>query len=236
MNPYADFVMQVDAHMGQLFAAIKKAGLDENTLVIFTSDNGCSPEANFAVLKEHDHHPSGKYRGHKADIYEGGHRVPFIARWPERIKGGRTTDALTCLTDVYATLEAITGQEKKALGGEDGYSLLPVFEGAETSGRRTLISHSIGGFFAIREGSWKLSLSGGSGGWSAPNEAAAKKQGLPPMQLFDLDADPGERNNLVAEHPEKVQTLLRLLEQDVRNGRCTPGEPVANDRDVAFLP
>ena len=129
---------------------MKETGLDKNTLVIFTSDNGCSPQANFELLKEHGHDPSGKYRGHKADIYEGGHRVPFIARWPGRIQAGGSTEALTCLTDIYATLEAITGQTRQPLGGEDGFSLLPVFNGEATSGRDTLISHSIDGFFAIK--------------------------------------------------------------------------------------
>lgn len=237
LNPYADFVMQVDHHMGQLLTAVKELGLDENTLVIFTSDNGCSPEANFELLKEHGHDPSAGFRGHKADIYEGGHRVPFLARWPGRIEGGRTTRALACLTDVYATLEDITGQERQPLGSEDGFSLLPIFEGgAESSGRATLISHSIGGSFAIREGDWKLCLSAGSGGWSDPREDAAKKQGLPPMQLFDLAADRGERKNLAEVRPAKVQALLAILEKEVKNGRCTPGPAVSNDRDVQFLP
>lgn len=236
INPYADFVIQTDHHMGQLFAAIQEAGLDENTLVLFTSDNGCSPQANFDVLKEHGHHPSANFRGHKADIYEGGHRVPLIARWPGQISGGRTTKAMACLTDIYATLEAISGQTTQATGGEDGFSLVPVFNGAQASKRETLISHSIGGSFAIRQGQWKLCLSAGSGGWSAPREKDAKEQGLPPMQLFNLDEDPGETKNLVAVEPDKVQALLRLLDQEVRNGRCTPGEAVANDRDVTFLP
>ena len=236
MNPYADFVMQVDHHMGQLLATVKETGLDDNTLVIFTSDNGCSPEANFPLLEEHGHDPSGKYRGHKADIYEGGHRVPLIARWPGQIKANRKTDALACLTDVYATLSDITGQERAAIGGEDGFSLLPVFEGAETSERDTLISHSIGGSFAIRQGPWKLCLSQGSGGWSAPRERDAKKQGLPPMQLFNLDEDAGETKNLVDDKPDKVEHLLALLEERVQNGRCTPGEPLKNDRDVEYLP
>ena len=113
---------------------------------------------------------------------------------------------------------------------------LPVFNGEETSGRDTLISHSIGGSFAIRQGSWKLCLSAGSGGWSAPREEEAKKQGLPPMQLFNLDDDPGERENLVAAQPEQVKILLRLLDQQVSSGRCTPGEAVSNDRDITFLP
>jgi len=236
LNPYADFVMQVDHLMGQLIAAVKKAGIDDNTLIIFTSDNGCSPEANFALLKSKGHSPSGKYRGNKADIYEGGHRVPFIAYWKGRIKGGRTTQAMTCLTDVYATLEAITGQTRQKLGGEDGYSLLPVFSGAEASDRDTLVSHSIDGSFAIRKGGWKLCLSAGSGGWSAPREALAKKKGLPPMQLFNLATDPAEKQNLVKEEPAKVAELLRLLDEQVKNGRCTPGEKVSNDRQVRFLP
>ncbi|MDF1745648.1 MAG: arylsulfatase [Gimesia sp.] len=236
MNPYADFVMQMDHHMGQLHLAVQKAGLDDNTLVIFTSDNGCSPEANFELLKEKGHDPSAKYRGHKADIYEGGHRVPFIVRWPGQIEGGRKTQALTCLTDVYATLEAVTGQKKQARGGEDGFSLLPIFKGEQTSGRDALISHSIGGSFAIRQGAWKLCLSSGSGGWSAPREGEAKKQGLPPMQLFNLADDPAEKKNLVKNNPEKVNALLLLLDKQVRMGRCTPGEKLNNDRDVKFLP
>jgi arylsulfatase A len=162
--------------------------------------------------------------------------VPFIARWPARIKGGRRTKALACLTDIYTTLEAITDQPRKALGGEDGFSLLPVLSGEGSSGRDTLISHSIGGSFAIRQGPWKLCLSAGSGGWSAPREGDAKKKGLPKMQLFQLDHDRGERKNLVSAHPEKVESLLRLLEKQVREGRCTPGEPVPNDREVKFLP
>jgi arylsulfatase A len=236
LNPYADFVMQVDHHMGQLLATINAAGLDDDTLVIFTSDNGCSPEANFPLLEEKGHDPSGKYRGHKADIYEGGHRVPLIARWPGEIEAGRKTDALACLTDVYATLSAITQQERQAVGGEDGYSLLPVFKGEVSSGRDTLISHSIGGSFAFRQGSWKLCLSSGSGGWSAPREAEAKKQGLPAMQLFNLAEDPGETKNLLDDEPNKVKQLLTLLNEQVRNGRCTTGQALKNDRDVEYLP
>ena len=236
INPYADFVMQMDHHMGELISAVEEAGLSDNTLIIFTSDNGCSPQGNFEVLGEHGHDPSAGFRGHKADIYEGGHRVPFIARWPDVIAKGNSTDALACLTDLYATLEEITGQERKPLGGEDGFSLLPVFQGKESSGRTSLISHSIGGSFAIREGSWKLCLSAGSGGWSSPREPDAKKQGLPAMQLFDLSTDRGEQKNLVSENQAKVDELLLLLHQEVQNGRCSPGEPVENDRNVEFLP
>jgi len=236
LNPYGDFVMQVDHHMGELFAALKEASFDDNTLVFFTSDNGCSPQANFPLLLEKGHDPSGIYRGHKADIYEGGHRVPLIVRWPGHIDQGRTTQVLACLTDIYSTLEAITEQPRRPTGGEDGFSLIPVFEGEDSSGRDSLVSHSIAGNFAIRQGDWKLCLAHGSGGWSDPRENAAIKQGLPPMQLFDLASDPGEQENLVKSHPEKVKKLLALLQRQVDQGRCTPGEKVPNDREISFLP
>ena len=236
LNPYADFVMQVDHHMGQLFGALKEAGIDDNTLVVFTSDNGCSPEGNFGVLKEHNHDPSAGYRGHKADIYEGGHRVPFIVRWPSGIKARQTTNALACLTDFYATVRDITGQPTEDNGGEDSFSLVPAFNGDAQTARETLISHSIGGSFAIRKGDWKLCLSGGSGGWSAPREPEAKKKKLPPMQLYNLKNDRGERTNLVDSDVERVNSLLNILSKEVSEGRCTPGNPVSNDREVTFLP
>ena len=236
MNPYADFVMQVDHHMGDLFQALKDAGVHDNTLVFFTSDNGCSPEGNFAELKKFDHYPSAGFRGHKADIYEGGHRVPLIARWPKGIQAGQNTNALVCLTDLYSTLQEITGQKKIPDAGEDSFSLLPAFAGKTTTERTTLISHSINGSFAIRQGNWKLCLSAGSAGWSAPREADAKKQGLPPMQLYNLKADKAEQNNLFDQKKGKVKELLDLLEKEVSSGRCTPGESVPNDRKVSFLP
>ncbi len=236
LNPYADFVMQVDHHMGQLFDTLSKSKVSDNTLVIFTSDNGCSPEGNFPLLKEHGHDPSAGYRGHKADIYEGGHRVPFLARWPGHIKPGTKTNTIACLTDVYATLRDISGQPVEPAGGEDGYSLLPVFQGKDSSGREALVSHSIGGLFAIRRGPWKLCLSAGSGGWSAPRENEAKRKGLPPVQLFHLGNDPAEKENLAAANPAKVSELTALLETYVENGRSTPGEALKNDREIQFLP
>jgi arylsulfatase A len=236
MNPYADFVMQVDHHMGDLFQALKDAGVHDNTLVFFTSDNGCSPEGNFAELKKFDHYPSAGFRGHKADIYEGGHRVPLIARWPKGIQAGQNTNALVCLTDLYSTLQEITGQKKIPDAGEDSFSLLPAFAGKTTTERTTLISHSINGSFAIRQGNWKLCLSAGSAGWSAPREADAKKQGLPPMQLYNLKADKAEQNNLFNQKKGKVNELLELLEKEVSSGRCTPGESVPNDQMVTYLP
>ena len=236
INPYADFVMQVDHHMGELLAVLEEQELDENTIVFFTSDNGCSPEGNFELLKEHGHDPSAGFRGHKADIYEGGHRVPLIVRWPDTVKPGQTTKAMVCLTDLYATLRDIAGQPVEDVGGEDSYSLLPAFNGADQTARKSLISHSIGGWFSIRTGNWKLCLCRGSGGWSNPDEKAAKKENLPPLQLYNLETDRGEQKNLFADHPDEVTRLLELIEKEVSQGRCTEGKKLSNDRDVEFLP
>jgi arylsulfatase A len=236
LNPYADFVMQVDHLMGELLDAVKNAGLDDTTLVIFTSDNGCSPQANFELLREKGHDPSRGYRGHKADIFEGGHRVPLIARWPGTIAPGRSTETLACLTDIYPTLVELTDQPNANRGGEDGFSLLPVLTGAGNSQRTSLISHSIDGSFAIRQGPWKLCLCRGSGGWSEPKEAAAARQRLPPLQLFNLADDPAETTNVADAHPDRVAGLLLLLDEQVQAGRSTPGERLSNDREISFLP
>jgi len=134
-------------------------------------------------------------------------------------------------------MRELTGQEPEDQAGEDSYSFLSVLKGeSETSGRTTLVSHSISGHFAIREGDWKLCLSAGSAGWSLPHEKTAVKKGLPSMQLFDLSADPGETKNLVSEHPDRVKALLKILKKQVDDGRCAPGQPVPNDREVTFLP
>lgn len=235
LNPYADFVMQVDHHIGELLETLEQQGVRENTLFVFSSDNGCSPEANFALLAQHDHHPSAGFRGHKADIYEGGHRVPLLASWPAVISPGQKTAEIACLTDFYATLADLTGQSKKD-GGEDSHSWLPLFQGKDGYTRTDLISHSIGGFFSYRRDGWKLCLSAGSGGWSQPREADAAKRKLPPIQLFDLKSDPAEQINLQMEQGDKVKELIEELTKQVRAGRSTTGPPASNDRDVEFLP
>ena len=232
INPYADFVMQVDHHMGQLLDTLKESGIDDNTIVFFSSDNGCSPEANFERLEEFGHDPSAGFRGHKADIYEGGHRVPLIIRWPGHVKPSRTTKALVCLTDFYETMRELTGQPVIENGGEDSFSLLEILKETGRGRRKDLISHSIGGHFAIRQGEWKLCLSAGSGGWSFPNEKKAGELGLPKMQLFDLKSDPGETTNLKEQNPEKVNQLLSLLESHVSRGRSNEGKMLPNDREI----
>ncbi len=233
LNPYADFVMQTDAALGEILAALEKNGLAATTLVIFTSDNGCSPAAKIDELEGKGHFPSWQLRGHKADIWDGGHRVPFIARWPGRIQAGAKCAQVACLTDLMATCAALVGAQLPDNAGEDSVSLVPALLGTATAPlREAVVHHSIEGRFAIRQGPWKLELCYGSGGWSQPKEGVARKQKLPHMQLYDMTQDLGERKNLQAEQPELVARLTRLLEKYVADGRSTPGAPQHNDVPV----
>ncbi len=233
INAYADFVMQVDATVGQILDALGRAGVAENTLVIFTSDNGCSPMANFAELAAKGHHPSYHFRGHKADIYDGGHRIPFLVRWPAGVKAGTTSDQLICLTDLLATCAALVGAKLPDHAGEDSVNLLPALLGETTRPlREAVVHHSVDGSFAIRQGRWKLALCPGSGGWSFPRPGRDDASKLAPVQLYDLAADIGEKNNVQDKHPEVVARLTRLLEQYVADGRSTPGAPQKNTGEV----
>ncbi|HUY89983.1 MAG TPA: arylsulfatase [Pirellulales bacterium] len=232
LNPYADFVMQTDATIGAVLDALDKHNLTGDTLVILTSDNGCSPQAKFDELLAKDHNPSYVFRGTKADIFDGGHRIPFIARWPGKIKAASTSDQLVCLTDVMATCAEIIGFKLPDDAGEDSVSLLPAFEGRATAPlREAVVHHSINGSFAIRQGRWKLELCPDSGGWSAPRPGQKGVAGLPPVQLYDLSQDIGERKNVEHEHPEIVARLTKLLEKYIANGRSTPGAKQKNTVD-----
>lgn len=128
-NPYGDFMLQVDHTVGRILLSLEEHQISENTLIIFTSDNGCSPEANYTELARFGHDPSFHFRGHKADIFEGGHRVPFLVRWPEKIKAGTENHQVVCLTDLLATAAEITGAETDQATGVDSYSLLPALLG-----------------------------------------------------------------------------------------------------------
>ncbi len=230
LGDYADFVTETDWTLGQVLAAVAKNGLSENTLIIFTSDNGCSPAANPAALEKKGHFPSAGFRGYKADIFDGGHRIPFVVRWPARVKAGTTSDQVVCLTDLMATCAEITGAKLPDSAGEDSVSLLQVLTGTALAPvRGSVIHHSINGSFAIRQGQWKLELCAGSGGWSAPKPGGKEEKRLPPVQLYDLTRDPGEKNNVQAENPDVVKRLTALLEKQVADGRSTPGAPQKND-------
>lgn len=252
LGDYGDFVMQTDAVVGDVLAALERTGLADNTLVIFTADNGCSPAAGTAKLEKVGHFASERYRGYKADIWDGGHRVPFFVRWPSRVPAGSKSSQLICLTDLMATCAEILDAHMPVNAGEDSVSLLPAlnatgFQSVEPDDRvsqrsakprnddqdaprtRAVVHHSIEGKFAIRQGQWKLCLCAGSGGWS-------KGGGTESPQLYDMMADPGESKNQAVAMPEVVARLTELLERYVANGRSTPGAKQANDVVVKFAP
>lgn len=236
LNPYADFVMMVDGYMGQLLETIKEAGIEDNTLVIFTSDNGCSPAAHVEELTEKGHYPSYIYRGYKADIYEGGHRVPFIVRWPGVVKGNTQCSDVICTTDLVATCAAIVGYNLKDNEAEDSYSMLSLLKGEDLGHplREATVHHSINGSFAIRQGDWKLAMCPGSGGWSYPVPGKDITDDMPDVQLFNLKDDPEETKNLESENPEKVKELKALLSKYIEEGRSTPGIAQRNDGEKVW--
>lgn len=235
INKYGDFTMQVDWSVGQVLEALDDAGVAENTLVIFTTDNGCSPAAKIPELEAAGHDQNYIYRGNKADIYEGGHRVPFVARWPGKVTPGSRTKQLVGQLDLLATAAEIVGAEVSG-GGEDSVSFLPVLLGQDTAPiRESIVSQSIGGQFAIRDGDWKLCLCPGSGGWSEPRPGRTDMSDLLPMQLYDLSKDPGETNNLLNDHPDRVNKMQNMLSQIIQNGRSTPGPKLENDTDVVMV-
>ncbi len=229
LNAYGDFVMQTDAAVGTVLDSLDKLGLADNTLVIFTSDNGCSPVAKIEELRAKGHHPSGPLRGMKADIFDGGHRVPFLVRWPGRVKPGTVSDQVIGLTDFFATCAAILEEKLPDTMAEDSVSILPVLlDTADAPIHEAVIHHSIDGSFAVRQGPWKLELCPDSGGWSAPKPGSPRAADLPPIQLYNLSNDIAETRNLQADHPEIVEKLTRILEKYVADGRSTPGTPQPN--------
>ena len=231
INAYADFVMETDWAIGQIVAALQEQQLTDSTLVIVTSDNGCSPQAQFDELAAHGHYPSGPWRGHKADIFEGGHRVPFVARWPSHVPAAAISHEVVCLTDLFATVADILQQPLPDNAAEDSFSFWPALQ-QKPGTRDHLVSHSVNGAFAVRQGNWKLCLCGDSGGWSAPRPGTPQARELPPMQLYDLQADPGETTNHSADEAHRVADLTQLLETLVENGRSTPGQRQANTAPV----
>lgn len=229
LNKHADFVMETDDGVGQIMAALEKHGLTENTLIIFSADNGTSKSANIDELAKKGHKVSAGFRGSKADLWDGGHRVPFVVRWPGQVKAGSKSDQLICLTDLFATLSDLTDQALPAGSAEDSVSFLPALSGKPIiSTRSGVVHHSISGHFAYRQGKWKLLLAKASGGWSAPVEKKAPAD-APVAQLYDMEADPGETKNLYMSHPEIAKKLLQQLEADVERGRSTDGATSKND-------
>jgi arylsulfatase A-like enzyme len=233
-TPYGDFVRQVDADVGRILAALEEHGLARNTLVIFTSDNGYAPAGNIPDHRGLGHDSTGGYRGSKSDSFEGGHRIPFIARWPGVTPAGSRCPDLVGQFDLFATMAEALGARLPDTAAEDSSSMLALLRGqpAPASRRGALVHHSVDGEFSIRQGNWKLILAPGSGGWSPPRRtpsewSPAKPENLdllPPFQLYDLAQDPKETTNLAGSHPEIVQRLGRLMRLTIERGRSTPGQ------------
>jgi arylsulfatase A-like enzyme len=231
VSKYADFLMETDWSVGRLMAVLEDQGLAENTLVIFTADNGTSPKCDFEGLEQKNVYLREHWRGHKADIWEGGHRVPFVARWPGVIERGSACREVISLVDFMATAAEIAGVTLPDNAGEDSVSLVDLFKGEpwDRRGREAVVCHSISGLFALRRGPWKIEFCPGSGGWSVPKGQQALDMGLPPYQLYDLAVDPKEQENLYEQHPETSAELTALLRRYVERGRSTDGEVQNNE-------
>ena len=232
LNDHADFVMQTDDSYGQVVKALKDNGFLKNTLIICSSDNGTSPNTSgVQQLKAAGHFSSGTLRGMKSDIWDGGHRVPFLVSWPGKIIPQSRCSDLVCLTDLMATAAEITGYQLDESDAVDSFSFLKALTGKNPTPRADVIHHSIKGNFAIRQGKWKLITCPGSGGWSK-SKAAKDSKNTPAVQLYNMETDIGEQNNLASSRPEIAQRLRKLLDTQINNGRTTAGATRKNDVPV----
>ncbi|MEL6104889.1 MAG: arylsulfatase [Planctomycetota bacterium] len=230
LSLYADFVMETDAVVGRILDAIDDSTASEDTLVVFTSDNGCAPYIGVADLEEKGHYPSGPLRGYKADAWEGGHRVPFIVRWPSHVEPGTVNHQLVHQADLIATVAEILEAELPDDAGEDSFSFLPLLRGGSAPIRETSVSCSIQGVPSLRVHQWKYIAAPGSGGWGKGGDQSQ------PIQLYDLATDIAESKNLAANEPERVKEMQTRLEQLIVSGRSTAGAKQANDVEVRRFP
>lgn len=218
VSPYGDLCMEVDHHVGQVMAALKAQGMDQNTLVVFTSDNGCENLA-YDQLKTSGHSSCGVFRGVKRDLWEGGHRVPTFVSWPKEIQAGSATDETVCLTDFMTTFADLTGYALPKNAAEDGVSLLGLLKGAtyDNTLRDATVHHSLHGDFAIRQGDWVfIDAPDGDDRDSEPDwfkELRGYTKDAFPGELFNLEDDLSERKNLYGTYPERVQKMKTLLEK-----------------------
>ena len=211
---------------------LEKHQLAENTLIIFTADNGTSPQAKLDHLHANGHDHSNGLRGLKGSLYEAGHRVPFIVRWPKSVEAAKQTDAFICTTDLMATVAEITSVELADNSAEDSVSFLPALNGQPIAGNadRGIVHHSDSGAFSIRRGDWKLILAP-EGGSRRQDPLDTPVINADKIELFNMRSDPAELSNAAQEHPEIVDTLSALLAQQVVNGRSTPGAAQENEYD-----
>ena len=231
-GPHGDFIFELDYVVGELMATLKRLKLADNTLVIFTSDNGPEVPTIFHMRNDHNHDGARPWRGVKRDNWEGGHRVPFIARWPGRIRANSTSNQITSLTDVMATAAAIVDVDLPHDSAQDSFSMVPALMGIDggVQIRPYILQQGFGGarYLAIRKGKWKYLAHKGSGGNNYAKHKQLKQYALPELspdalgQLYDLETDPGERTNLSLEYPEVVKELSELLKKSKADGRSVP--------------
>jgi arylsulfatase A len=223
---YGDFMVETDHWVGELMRSLTRLGIDDNTMIVFTSDNG--PENTYKErIGVYGHRSAGIYRGGKRDRYEGGHRVPFLIRWPAGVPAGTKWDGPVCQSDLLATFCEMVDAKLPPDAGEDSQSFWAAMRGkaAGGAGRVPLVHHSASGHFAIRDGDWKLLLNEAVSG-----RGKGRKRGAKVFELYNLRRDPGETEEVSAEHPDIVKRLTDRLTAIVQNGRSTPGARQANDR------
>jgi len=216
MGPRGDAIAEFDSSVGQVLTALDERKLRDDTLVILTSDNGPVLDDGYvdnAVEKLGSHKPAGPLRGGKSTPFEGGTRVPFVIRWPERVPAGNTSDALVCQIDFLASLAALTKQKLANRAGPDSVDVLPALLGGSQKGRDSLVEQ--GRSIAVRQGDWKL-IEAAAGGRTA--RAASGK-----TQLYNLAADPAESTDLASQQPERVRELSKRLE-DIRKAGRMPAD------------
>lgn len=227
-GPHGDFIFELDQIVGELMKTLEELGLADNTLIMFSSDNGPETTSVVNMRKDYRHDGARPWRGMKRDQWEGGHRVPLIARWPGKIKAGTTTDQITNLTDVMATCAAIVGAKLPNAAAEDSFNMLGALLGtADKPIRRYTLSQTISLALAIRRGRWKYLDHKGSGGNNYSSKtmkpfALPEKAPDAPGQLYDLQTDPGETTNLYFKHPEIVKELKSKLDEYITAGRSAP--------------
>ncbi len=228
--PIADFVMETDWSAGQVVAAVDEAGIAEDTIVVFTADNGHSHYTGWEDLIDAGHMPSGEFRGHKGDIWEGGHRVPLVVRWPGKVRPGTASDQLVSLTDLFATCMDVIGEPLPSEAAEDSISFLAAALGQASSPARTsLVSHSNHGEFAYRDGPWKLVFRNVS-------ESLEESRGETTVaELYNLANDPAETANVIDEHPGPAAELRQRFDEIIARGASREGAFGQNDTDVTYV-
>jgi arylsulfatase A-like enzyme len=217
---YGDFVLETDWAVGQILQALRRDGLEDSTLAILTSDNGAHSEP-LHLEEQYGHRANYIFRGQKSDAWDGGHHIPFVARWPGNVPPGTSSDQTICLTDLFATCVDLLKQPRPKGAAQDSFSILPLLEGkTNVAVRPGVVMHSNDGYFAVKQGPWKLVLCRGSGGWTLPENQAPPS--LPELQLYNVQDDPSEKENLYAEHPDIVAKLKAALDDYRRESHTAP--------------